>query len=266
MKKSFRIGLIVIISLALCCVAVFAIAKTVDFVSDIVDIFKKETSEPQTEKYKDYVCVDANLTFSKSDVIDLGEKYRSKKDGADFYYYQIDGFDTKEMVAAEAFAGFAVSWGYDSQLILTDPKNEFSPFENWTVKEIWVGDNVLTPSDSQELISDFISLAEYAKSVAARENNGDTLYESGEVSSSESAGEEKGFIIDSANRSIKVIFNETDDVIWEMRVGVKRYSDGENKITFQIECFDSYPKKLTKYVEVPQDALFCQYIIKFLFE
>ena len=266
MKTTLKIVLIAVLLLALCCVAVYVVGIFVNFERIISGFFTTNTTEPQTEKYKNYVCVDANLTFAKEDVIDLEEKYRSTADKVDFYYYQIKGFDTKEIVAAEAFSGFAVGWGYDSQLILTDPENEFEPFKDWTIKEIWVGDKQLTSSDYQELIDDFIYQVEYAKTVAENQCLEDASNEHDKAPQNESLDDEWYGFIDSKDCAIKVVFNETADVYWEIRVNIKRWQYGGNKIIFCIGVFDPYPQKHTKYVIVPQDALFCKEVVKLLFE
>lgn len=273
MKTIFKIVMAVVLSLALCCVAVFAISKSVDLERLIVGVFKKESAKQDTEKYKDYVCESPNLMFYKSKVYDLNEyfcPYLLREDDNfkfSFHYYRIDGYSKENLIGAAAsvhrFMGGEVAY-----LILSNPAQEFSPWDEWTISGIKIyhqnsgNTKVLKESRDLTVISNFIEfVSELEKSFLEKYSESDSdisinysLTTDSDLESDSSTEKSLKSILSSKSYTIDAFFEETDEVVWRSLVRINHYDDGDVVLEIAIKYFEYYPEIECYYFEIPRDT------------
>ena len=94
-------------------------------------------SSKKTDIYKDYVIADPNLTWSDENAEFAYIHYFHSTDhgGAYIYYYELEDLDKDRFLAAKADPVLLFT-GMEHNVILVKPEDNFSPWKDWTVKDI----------------------------------------------------------------------------------------------------------------------------------
>ena len=147
MKKQKKIVIVIICAALLLSIIVVGFSMLVGNLVNSAE-YAFSLRSRKTVQYRDYVCVDPNLRFDKNKATDL-KRYISMVQGqelpedlnfplfanASISYYQIDGFSTEELIGASTKIR-ALFGTVGEELVFVNPQNDFSPFKDWTIKEI----------------------------------------------------------------------------------------------------------------------------------
>ena len=244
-KMSKSVWIYVIVSVIVCALIISSL---------VLRWYVKRLDDPkETTEYIDYVPLPLNVTYVEPE-LDL-KQYAYIEDRLHrFEYYKLIGLPLGDFVGVNSVKT-ALFRDDSHQIILANQSNNFSVWDDWSIKEIrveWSKESYVT--EDIEVKNDFVR---YAKEID------DTFFD--EKTSGADRQTEKfdlGDNIGSGLCDLSVSFNETDYVEWKAQIIYEEYSNDVFEIEAIILLFDPYPDVYMKYIEMPMGTPLYDFIVE----
>ena len=225
-------------------------------ISIVIGVYIKHLDDPkETTAYIDYAPLPLNITYVEPE-LDL-KQYAYIEDGLHkFEYHKLKGLSLGDFVGVNSVR-VALFRDDSHKIILANPTNDFSIWDDWSIKEIQIqfeqaGETYVT--NGIEVKNDFIR---YVKEID------DTFFE--EETSGTDTKTEKPDLGDSIGGGfcdLSVSFQESEYVEWKALISYDEYPNDVYIIEANILLFDPYPDVYTEYVEIPMGTPLYDFIVE----